>query len=137
MAKRLRIFFLALTLVGPTVQAVAAEILPDPTRPPAEAGMETPGALPVATGPALQSVMIRPDRRMAMIGGQLIAEGERFGDTRLVKVSESEVILSGPEGRQTLKLFPGVEKQPVLPPQGKTPKRGKNKPKRNSEQKAS
>jgi hypothetical protein len=67
----------------------------------------------------------------------LLAEGERFGEAKLIKISEGEVILLGPEGRQTLKLFPGVEKKFVRPPREETPKRGKNKSKRNSEQKAS
>jgi MSHA biogenesis protein MshK len=81
--------------------------------------------------------MIRPGRRTALISGQLLAEGERFGDAKLIKISEGEVILAGPEGRQTLKLFPEVEKKFVQPPRGESLKRGKNKSKRNSEQKAS
>lgn len=116
--------------------AQAAESLPDPTRPPAEAGLESPGGPVVASGPVLQSIMIRPGRRTAVISGQQLAEGERFGDARLIKVSESEVILAGPDGRQTLKLFPGVDKQFTRSLQEETLKRGKNKPKRNSEQKA-
>ena len=106
----------------------AAEILPDPTRPATEAGL-TGTAPTAASGPVLQSVMIRPGQRTAMINGQLLAEGERFGDAKLVKISEGEVILVGPEGRQTLKLFPGVEKQLARPPQDETRKRGKSKSK--------
>lgn len=116
--------------------ALAAEFLPDPTRPPAEAGVEAPGAPVAAGGPLLQSVMIRPNRRTAVISGQLLAEGERFGDARLVRVSEGEAILSGPDGRQTLKLFPGVEKHLAPPPRQETLPRGQNKSKRNFEQKA-
>lgn len=115
--------------------ALAAEVLPDPTRPAAEAGLAG-DVVAVASGPVLQSVMIRPGRRTAVISGQLLAEGERFGDARLVRISEGEVILAGPEGRQTLKLFPGVEKHFARPPQQETLQRGKNKSKRNSEQKA-
>jgi MSHA biogenesis protein MshK len=127
--------FLALSLV-PQGSALAAEILPDPTRPAAEAGLAGDVAI-APSGPVLQSVMIRPNRRTAVISGQLLAEGERFGDAKLVKVSEGEVILVGPEGRQTLKLFPGVEKHFVRPAQEEKPKRGKPKSKRNPEQKAS
>jgi hypothetical protein len=120
----------------PFNSALAAESLPDPTRPPVEAGVESPGTQAVASGPVLQSVMIRPGRRTAVISGQLLAEGERFGDARLVRISEGEVVLAGPEGRQTLRLFPGVEKHFSRPPQQETLQRGKNKSKRNSEQKA-
>lgn len=116
--------------------ALAAEILPDPTRPPAEAGLSGDVAA-VASGPVLQSVMLRPGHRAAVISGQLLAEGARFGDSKLIKISEGEVILLGPEGRQTLKLFPGVEKIFASPTQEETLKRGKSKSKRNPEQKAS
>lgn len=134
MVKRLRTILLALVLGGGAA-ALAAEVLPDPTRPPVETGVVTSSALEV-TGPALQSVMIRSGHRTAVISGQLLAEGERFGDAKLIRISESEVILLGPEGRQTLKLFPGVEKKFAQPPRNETLKRGKNKSKRNSEQKA-
>jgi MSHA biogenesis protein MshK len=134
MVKRVRTILFALALGVGAAQALAAEMLPDPTRPPVEAGVEIPGA--AATGPVLQSVMIRPGRRTALISGQLLAEGERFGDAKLIKISEGEVILIGPEGRQTLKLFPEVEKKIVRPPRVEPLKRGKNKSKRNSEQKA-
>lgn len=115
--------------------ALAAEVLPDPTRPAAEAGLAGDVAK-VASGPVLQSVKIAPGRRSAVISGQLLAEGERFGAARLVSISESEVVLLGAEGRQTLKLFPGVEKRVALPPQGQPLKPAKNKSKRNTEQKA-
>jgi len=134
MVKHVRTIFLALALGVGATPALTAEVLPDPTRPPVEAGEETPGA--VATGPVLQSVMIRPGSRAAVISGQLLTEGERLGDAKLVKISEGEVILVGSEGRQTLKLFPGVEKKFARPSQEETLKRGKNKSKRNSEQKA-
>lgn len=135
MVKRVKTILLALALGGAAPQIMAAELLPDPTRPPAEAGMEVSSA--AAAGPVLQSVMIRPGRRAAVISGQLVTEGGRFGGARLSRVSESEVILVGPEGRQMLKLFPGVEKHFARPPQEEALKRGKNKSKRNSEQKAS
>jgi MSHA biogenesis protein MshK len=120
----------------PFNSALANEILPDPTRPAAEAGM-TGSVATVSGGPVLQSVMIRPGHRSAVIGGQLLAVGEHYGDAKLIRVSESEVVLAGPEGQQVLKLFPAVEKRLAHPPREDAPKRGKNKSKRNSEQKAS
>lgn len=109
----------------------AAEALPDPTRPPPEAGMMGGGSAVPAGGPVLQSVLIGPGRKSAVIGGQLVVEGDLFGDAKVVKISEGEVLLSGPEGEQTLKLFPGVEKT-VAPVPGPAPKPEKNKMKRNS-----
>lgn len=88
-----------------------------------------------ASGPVLQSVLIAPGRRSAVIGGQLVVEGDLFGDAKVVRISEGEVLLSGPGGEQTLKLFPGIEKtlapvpEKAVPSTG--PKREKNKLKRN------
>lgn len=119
------------------IQAGGAEMLPDPTRPPAGAGFSESGANPVVdAGPVLQSVKIAPGRRMAVISGQLLVEGDSLGAARLEHIGASEVILLGPEGRQTLKLFPDVEKKmaKTLQFQPQTP--GENKSKRKIEQKA-
>ena len=137
MAKRLTQTIIAATLGWVATQAAAAEMLPDPTRPPLEAGYAATGAIPMFdAGPVLQSVKIAPGRRSAVISGQLLVQGERFGEMKLVSISESEVVLLGPDGRQTLKLFPGVEKHVAFPPRGKPLKPAKNKLKRKTEQKA-
>jgi len=118
-------------------QAALAEMLSDPTRPPLDAGFAATGANPAPTaGPVLQSVKIAPGRRSAVISGKLLSEGDHLGASKLVSISESEVVLLGPEGKQTLKLFPGVEKHMVLAPQDQALKPAKNKSKRKIEQKA-
>lgn len=98
----------------------AAESLPDPTRPPAE--ISAPPALAgQAAAPdvnRLQSIIISPTRRAAIISGQTVELGAMHGDARLVEVRENGVTLKGAEGRQVLALFPDVEirKNAVLPP---------------------
>lgn len=96
-------------------QAVRAETLPDPTRPPAflfaPADGEGPPAEGSGGGLVLQSVLIAPNRRSAIIGGRTLAVGDRIGDFTLMRVSEGEVQLRGPEGARTLKLFPAVTKR--------------------------
>lgn len=120
----------------PADLALAAEILPDPTRPAVEAG-RAGGVAALASGPVLQSVKIAPGGRMAVISGQLLAEGDRFGESKLIRISESEVALQGPDGQQTLKLFPGVEKHAAQPlPLARLQARVKNKSKQKTEQKA-
>lgn len=137
MVKRLIQTIIAVALGWSATQATAADMLPDPTRPPLEAGFAATGAnSALDAGPVLQSVKIAPGRRSAVISGQLLAQGDRFGEAKLVSISESEVVLLGPEGRQTLKLFPGVEKHVALPPQGQALKPAKIKSKRKTEQKA-
>lgn len=113
-----------------------AETLPDPTRPPAEAGYMGSAVAAVASGPVLQSVMIAPGRRTAVISGQLLMEGELFGEAKLVRIAEGEVVLSSPEGQQTLRLFPDVVKHMALPPQAQPLSFPKPKSKRKTEQKA-
>ena len=97
--------------------AASAQALTDPTRPPAEISAPLPqAAAPKESG--LQSVIISPTRRAAIINGQTVELGAKQGDAKLVEVSESGVILQGPQGRRVLALFPGVDmKKTVLPPE--------------------
>ena len=89
----------------------AGELL-DPTRPPAvlDAKIEQ-SADQLATAPVLQSVLISPTRRLAVINGQTVALGEKYGEARVVKISEGEVVLRNGQDVQVLKLFPNVEKR--------------------------
>ncbi len=92
--------------------AAAADILRDPTRPPpglyaAEDGAE------VETGPVLQSVRVAQGRYTAVISGETVRVGSRYGDARVVRIRETEVVLKTGNSLQTLKLFPDVEKRPA------------------------
>jgi MSHA biogenesis protein MshK len=40
--------------------------------------------------------------------------GERYGESRLVKLSEREAVLDGPNGIERLRLTPDVEKTNVV-----------------------
>ena len=92
----------------------AADNLSDPTRPPAStAGFEHGQVATETTGPVLQSVLISSGRRVAVISGQNVKLGEKFGDARVVRITESEVVLKNGKDTQTLKLFPDVEKRRV------------------------
>lgn len=92
--------------------AVHAESLPDPTRPPANLdGGATATAQP--SGPALQVIRTINGKRSAMISGQEVKSGSQVGDARVIRIDEDRVLLRGPGGIQTLKLFPEVEKRPV------------------------
>ena len=87
--------------------------LSDPTKPPAGFYVGTgPGRPGENRDLVLQSVLIFPDVRSAIISGEHVSLGEKIGGLRLVKVSETEVVLLDGGIRHTLKLFPGVEKRP-------------------------
>lgn len=97
--------------------SIAAEPLRDPTQPPpgyidAPASTEGEGD----TGPVLQSVILRKGHKpIAIIGGERVELGGRYGESRLVQVRENGVVLAGPGGRETLRLTPAVEKTPIKP----------------------
>ena len=93
----------------------------DPTRPPLAAEQSTlssgsPG------GPRLESILIAPDRRIAVINGQPVTLGARIGAGEVVRITESEVVIRGAERVETLKLFPEFAKRPPSPPEKRTPK---------------
>ncbi|MGZ3237429.1 MAG: MSHA biogenesis protein MshK [Burkholderiaceae bacterium] len=89
--------------------SVHAEQLRDPTRP---ADMLGRGQSEVAaSGPVLQSVLISPQRRIAIISGKTFRVGDKFGDSHVVSISETEVVLQNGKAQQTLKLFPDVHKR--------------------------
>jgi MSHA biogenesis protein MshK len=82
----------------------------DPTRPPdATLGGAAPSGSPA--GPRLESVLIAPDRRVAVISGQQVRLGEKYRDGRVVRITESEVVIRSGEGTETLKLFPEADKR--------------------------
>ena len=97
--------FLLLMLAA--ASAGVAESLSDPTRPPASLGLVQDGVSAASSGPILQSVLISPGRRVAIISGQTVRLGEKFGEARVVRITESEVLLRSGTGVQTFEAFPG------------------------------
>ena len=84
--------------------------LDDPTRPPAglRGGMSARAAS--GDGLVLQSVIISPTTRSAIISGEHVMLGGRIGSARLVKVSEGAVVLLIGNSQRRLELYPGVHK---------------------------
>jgi len=104
---------LLVVLAGAFGGASAQEqIATDPTRPPAAFAAEAPrGAV---AGSQLQSVMISPTRRAAIINGVVVELGGKYGDAVLMRVAEDEVVLKSGDSRQVLKLHPAVEKVAIV-----------------------
>jgi MSHA biogenesis protein MshK len=86
---------------------VFAEAGPDPTRPPQS--VQTPEAEGAQSG--LQSGLISDRGRAAVINGQLVEQGQKYGDATLTRVTESEVTLVSGRETKVLRLFPAVEKK--------------------------
>lgn len=97
------LFFIA--LAGAAVTQAAP--FGDPFRPPRQLEPALASAQSTAPAPTrLESILIGPDRRIAVINGQQYAEGQRFGDGRVLRISESEVLIRRADRDETLTLFP-------------------------------
>lgn len=116
------IFLLGLLALATTANGLQAETLPDPTRPPAAvlaaqqaATTEAEAAVEPAAG-GLQAVLLRrPGKPLAIINGQTVHLGGKLGEARLVGLTETTVVLDGPNGRETLRLIQEVSRKDHLP----------------------
>jgi MSHA biogenesis protein MshK len=101
-------------LLAATIAQAQGSGLSDPTRPPgAGAGWQQGASNEPPAGRQLQSVLLSGGRRLAIIDGTMVALGGMLGDSKVVKISETEVVLKNGEETETLKLYPGVDKIPA------------------------
>lgn len=118
MAKTLIVLLLAVA------NAAWAQAMRDPTQPPgaysAAAGtLADDENLPPET-PVLNTIIRRHGAKpIAVINGETVALGGKVGDWRLVRIGESEAVLRGTDGKETLTLSPGVDKRPVRATSGR------------------
>ncbi|MFZ5575989.1 MAG: MSHA biogenesis protein MshK [Pseudomonadota bacterium] len=104
MAKRLMRSVLWLAMCATPL----AGALQDPTAPP----LAPPAGEAAGAGIPLTAIKRVGPRRLAIIGGQEIAAGGRYEGARVVRITESEVVLRR-DGETTVhKLYPQVDKRP-------------------------
>ena len=89
--------------------------VPDPTRPAGNlVAAEASGGVSAPVESGVQTVILRPGgKSAAVINGQYVVVGGKFGDKRVLRISESEVVLKGESGREVIKILPSVEKTPA------------------------
>jgi MSHA biogenesis protein MshK len=87
----------------------AAQGLADPTQPPASMDALVAGGASEG-GPVLQSILISPQRRVAVIDGETVKAGDIIGDARVVRITETEVVLQAGDDMRRLRIYPDVEK---------------------------
>jgi MSHA biogenesis protein MshK len=104
---------LTVLLLSAPQLAAAADLLPDPTLPAIDLNSSGAGSAtdvvpdePVSRG--LQSIIISPQYSAAIINGETVRLGGKSGDSRLVEVRESSVVLQNAQGRRVVELFPKV-----------------------------
>lgn len=114
MARRLSAL-VAASAIGASALAAFAAPFADPTRPPSPDGDRTEAPI----GPRVESILIAPDRRIAVVNGQEVTIGSRIGDGEVVRISESEVRIRKPGGEESLKLFTTQARRAPAPGKGK------------------
>lgn len=100
------------TLLGAGM--LQAQVLNDPMRPPGqrEAGIGAGGAASVESRYRLDSIIIAPDRRLAIINGRQLSPGDWIGHARLVDIRATEVTLWITGQSHVLTLLPLSIKKP-------------------------
>jgi len=91
-----------------------ADVLPDPTRPPAALlAAPAPAASEPAQALTLQSILLGKGRTpAAVISGELVLQGGQLRDLRVLRITERGVVLKGPRGEITLTLLPPSAENP-------------------------
>jgi MSHA biogenesis protein MshK len=87
----------------------------DPTRPAVnESATNAANENAAAPTAGLQTIIRRKaGKPAAIINGEYVELGGRVGESRLTEIGESSVVLSGPSGKETMALTPGIEKKPI------------------------
>ncbi|GAB4350697.1 MAG: hypothetical protein Kow006_13730 [Gammaproteobacteria bacterium] len=102
--------WLALCAVG---GVAPAQELADPTRP-ADYRKSAPApSAPALPALKLTSIMISPERRIAIIDGRLLRPGSVHKGLRVVSIERDRVRLEGAAGSVTLQLLPTAVKRAV------------------------
>ncbi len=101
---------LVLSCLGTLVHAQA---MTDPMRPPLVASQPA-AAREAAPERLVQTIIIGPAQRYAVINGRTLAQGERIGDARIERITETDVTLRQADGKTVvLGLLPHVQKKPT------------------------
>jgi MSHA biogenesis protein MshK len=109
----------------------AAQSLRDPTRPPVFFGRTGDGGIVGRSRDAewvLQSVLLSPERRYAIINGEVLALGGSVAGAELVAIREGEVTLRSGGVLRTVRLFPEVDMRSEAVPRSQQPEQNAPKP---------
>lgn len=95
-----------LLLIGSLCTASGAWGLNDPTRPTDPAQYFGNARQQSSAGLMLQSILFASERRVAVINGTRVREGDQIGSARVVRIQDSQVLLQTSRGMRTLRLLP-------------------------------
>lgn len=93
---------------------VLAEVLRDPTKPPATLDATAEDASQTPAGPVLQSVTLGTTAKFAMISGETVMLGQHYQDYVLVQLKADEAKLRAKNGASLLlKMDFQIQKKPL------------------------
>lgn len=96
---------------------LAAQTLRDPTLPPVQIDPVSPGvrekSLSSERGPL--TIVVRGGRSYVVMGTRLYAQGQRFGEARIERISETEVWFLEKGVVHKVSRFPGIQRRTVVP----------------------
>lgn len=99
---------MALGLIASTGQATGVTtMLTDPTRP-YSAGRHEHQQTRAAGTFVLNSTLVSSQRRVAVINGLHVTEGETIGGATVIEIQKQYVLLQAPDKRITLNLLPDI-----------------------------
>jgi MSHA biogenesis protein MshK len=103
------VIFLSLAML---FGSACAQPMNDPMRPPSATGQEAAGASgPAAAG--LQAVIISPERKVAIIDGEVVPLGAQTRHGTLSGLSDSSAVVNKKSERDVLLMHPHIEKRPA------------------------
>ena len=111
-------WMLAIALAVFAAAGTAAVIgeLPDPTRPlSGRTVAPSPTPVPVQAPSVLQSILVSPQRRLAVISGRTVRVGDHVGDAVVTEILPYEVVLQRNGQEVRMRLMSRLNKQAVNP----------------------
>ena len=105
-------------LLGAVLGAAGAQNLRDPTLPPLDAGVAvTPNAArSLSFDSSSTTVIVRNGRRYLAVGTRLYAPGEKLGQARIERITETELWLREGGVLRKLPFFDGIERHAASKP---------------------
>ncbi|HEX9810732.1 MAG TPA: MSHA biogenesis protein MshK [Burkholderiales bacterium] len=83
----------------------------DPTQPMGHAGATSRAAPSRPEGPVLQSTLVSPQRRLAVISGKQVRVGDTVNGAVVTEISQYEVRITQGGRETTLRLLPKLNKE--------------------------
>ena len=106
---RKEVGLLSMLLASLVPLSLGAGELIDPTRPPLVGKASPPdGGTGSRRGWTLESTLVAARRRVALINGELVSEGDSVDGARVIEIRELDVVLQTPFGRRVLPLLSDI-----------------------------